>query len=118
MKLFSEVVSYFSIYFTIYVMFYGYNVTSNNRKKVDFKYLVVVSFVTLFILIANNLFGAVPRLILTIISQLVGYYVIFRDKFDIVVFKTFIMFVLLNLCDVFSSILYLFLNVESSILLE
>lgn len=107
MKLFSEVMGFLAIYFNIYVMFYGYNVTSKNRKKVDIKYLIVVGLVALSILIANNYTDPVTRLIITIMSQVLGYWFVFREKVILVLFKTFIMFVLLNLCDMLAASLYI-----------
>ena len=87
MKLFSEVMGFLAIYFNIYVMFYGYNVTSKNRKKVDIKYLIVVGLVALSILIANNYTDPVTRLIITIMSQVLGYWFVFREKVILVLWN-------------------------------
>lgn len=114
MKLFSEILAYLSIYFNIYVMFYGYNVTSKNKKKVNLKYLVIVGLVTFSILIANNIASPVTRLIITIISQAIGYFIVFRERLDITLFKTFIMFVLLNLCDIVAASVYIIFPIDTS----
>ena len=114
MRLFSEILAYISIYFNIYVMFYGYNVTMKEKRKIDIKYLLIVGIVTLCILIANNYASPITRLMLTIISQVIGYSLIFKDKISLVMFKTFILFVLLHLCDIISTSIYIILPIDSS----
>lgn len=114
MRLFSEILAYISIYFNIYVMFYGYNVTMKEKRKIDIKYLLIVGIVTLCILIANNYASPITRLMLTIISQVIGYSLIFKDKISLVMFKTFILFVLLHLCDIISTSIYIIFPIDSS----
>lgn len=120
MKLFSEVLSFISIYFGMYVMVYGYNVTMKERRKIDLSCLIVIALITFSTLVANNLTGAISRLFISFLSVFLGYLVIFRERLDLVLFKTFIIFLLLNLCEIIFSPLYIVfpINFSSKLIME
>ncbi len=119
MKLFSLCLSYSAIWFNVFVFLKIYGIISSKRVKISVMRLFVLSFSSFFIFLSNYYSSdSFVRFIISVVSVMVVLVINFRESFRITLFKMFIIYLLLTLCDALLSIIYLLVSIDQSVILE
>lgn len=113
MKLFNVVIPYLAMAFNLYAFLKAYSATTNNKFKINIVHVLIFLCSALVIYIANN-FTNVPFKVMTSLTVLmITYKVFYKEDFITLLFKTFIIYLVVLFCDFLSSTVFLFFPVAS-----
>lgn len=115
MKLVNFIIPYSAMVFNLYAFIKAYSSTTNNKYKFTLIHTIIFLFSAIVIYVANN-FTNVPFKVMTSVTMLMlTYKVFFKEDFISLVFKTFIIYLVILFCDFLSSTVFLFFPVSSVI---
>lgn len=113
MKLFNVVIPYLAMAFNLYAFLKAYSATTNNKFKINIVRVLIFLCSALVIYIANN-FTNVPFKVMTSLTVLmITYKVFYKEDFTTLLFKTFIIYLVILFCDFLASTVFLFFPVSS-----
>lgn len=115
MKLFNVVIPYLAMAFNLYAFLKAYSATTNNKIKFT-KLNILIFLCSALIIYAANNFTNVPFKVATSLSILM---IVFKSFFheDMItrMFKTFVIYLIILLCDFLASTVFLFFPIHSVI---
>lgn len=115
MKLFDFIVPYAAMMFNLYAFLKAYSATINTKLKFTVCKLLIFLCSSLVIYLTNN-FTNVPFKVMTSLTMLmITYKVFFKEDFISLVFKTFIIYLIVLFCDFITSTVFLFFPINSVI---
>lgn len=113
MKIISLMSPYISTLFNLYAFLKAYEVTI--KHKVTYKFINIVLFLitAVIIIISNTFFPITLKVTISILILLINYKIIFKENLISTLFKTFIIYITLLLCDFLVSTIFLFFPISS-----
>ncbi len=106
--------AYFTILFNLYALIRCYGKISNVKVKFNVFNIVVMLILSIISYVSNYYLGSITRVVISFISLLIVFKFIFKENFILSLFKLFIIYCVLCLCDFFLSTVFLFVNINSS----
>ena len=113
MRLANSVLAYFTIFFNLYILIKAYQNTVKSKaklNKIDFIILLSASSINY---LCNNYVHVLLKIPVSVMVLMLSFELIFKEDFITLLFKTFILYLMLMLCDLLVSIIFLFFPVSS-----
>ena len=118
MALFNAILSYLSIVFNLCAFVIVYSLTTNRKLNINLSHIFVVFFMSLAAYTANYSLDTPFNFMVSFLVVLFLFYFFFRENINILLFKIFIIYVILSLCDALLAVIFLFNVVDASLILE
>lgn len=115
MVLFNFVIPYAAMMFNLYAFLKAYSATIYEKPKIKITFVNIIIFLiaALIIYISNNFSNVTIKVITSLSVLIIVYKIVFNEKFSFLIFKTFIIYLILIICDFLSSTVFLFFPMNS-----
>ncbi len=115
MLIFSYILSIVAIFFNFYALAVSYSCTLNKKLKFNFFNFCVMLFAALIMYLSNYYIKSVIKIFISFLVIFLEFKLIFKENNVFTIFKLFIIYLLLLVCDFFVSMIFLVVNIDSAL---
>ena len=113
MELISEFICFLAICFNMYAFIKCYELTTKSKVKISFINIVIFLLASMAFLLSNYYLELLLKIFFALIILTVTYKLIFNEQISVIIFKTCIIYLILTICDLWVSVIFLFFPVKS-----